>query len=213
VMRLEDSGRMYTANVHLVLGDWSGLDDVNTLVDAGRDPAVLESLERAPTGVGKRAVEQVVLTHGHHDHIELLGRIRGLFRPRVCAFRELEGVDHVLADGEELKRVENGAEQIKVSLDQAPPENSCRPAVDVLFRSVAEVYGSSALAVVLTGMGQDGMRGAHALKARGASVIAQDEATSVVWGMPGAVVEAGLADAVIPLARVAPEILRRVAGN
>jgi glyoxylase-like metal-dependent hydrolase (beta-lactamase superfamily II) len=90
--------------VYLVLGDWSGLGDVNTLVDVGRDPAVIESLTQASTGVGKKAVEQVILTHEHYDHVELLGVIRGLFQPRVRAFRGgLEGVDQALADGDELQ--------------------------------------------------------------------------------------------------------------
>jgi two-component system chemotaxis response regulator CheB len=96
-----------------------------------------------------------------------------------------------------------------VKLDQEPPENSCRPAVDVLFRSVEEVYGGAVISVILTGMGYDGMRGAEVLRAKGAYVIAQDEASSVVWGMPGGVVGAGLADSVVPLNQVVPEILKR----
>jgi two-component system chemotaxis response regulator CheB len=99
----------------------------------------------------------------------------------------------------------------RVSLDQSPQLNSCRPAVDALFASIGEVYGGAVIAVVLTGMGQDGLRGAEILSAQGASVLAQDEASSVVWGMPGAVVNAGLADLVLPLDRIVPEILLRVA--
>ena len=101
----------------------------------------------------------------------------------------------------------------RVCLDQSPPQNSCRPAVDALFASMAEVYGGAVLAVILTGMGQDGLRGAEILKAQGASVLAQDEASSVVWGMPGAVVNAGLADRVLPLDQVVPEILRMTGRN
>ncbi|HET9517874.1 MAG TPA: chemotaxis response regulator protein-glutamate methylesterase [Actinoplanes sp.] len=95
-------------------------------------------------------------------------------------------------------------------LSSAPPENSCRPAVDVMFRSLATVFGAAVYAVVLTGMGQDGKAGAQVLRAKGAEVLAQDEATSVVWGMPGAIVNAGLADAVLPLDRIAPALLARV---
>ena len=102
---------------------------------------------------------------------------------------------------------------VRACLDQSPPENSCRPAADVLFRSVAETYGGAALTVVLTGMGHDGLRGVQSLKALGGYVIAQDQASSVVWGMPGAVVEAGLADCVVPLDGVVPEILRQLGGN
>lgn len=93
---------------------------------------------------------------------------------------------------------------------QGPPENSCRPAVDVLFRSVAKVYTSHTLAVVMTGMGQDGLRGCEQIREFGGQVLAQDQATSVVWGMPGFVANAGLADKVLPLENLGPEILRRV---
>jgi two-component system chemotaxis response regulator CheB len=93
-------------------------------------------------------------------------------------------------------------------LNQKPLENHCRPAVDALFRSVAAVYGSGVLAVVLTGMGSDGLAGCRAIRDRGGNVLAQDEATSTVWGMPGAVANAGLALNVLPLQAIVPEILR-----
>ena len=97
-----------------------------------------------------------------------------------------------------------------VRLVDTPPENFCRPAVDPLWRTAAAVYGSAALAVMLTGMGQDGLKGAEAIVAAGGTVVAQDEATSVVWGMPGAVAKAGLCSAVLPLAEISP-FVRRVA--
>jgi two-component system chemotaxis response regulator CheB len=99
---------------------------------------------------------------------------------------------------------------VVIQLSGAPPENSCRPAVDVMFRSVAQVYGGGACAVVLTGMGADGRGGAKALRAAGAEVLAQDEASSVVWGMPGAIVQAGLADEVLPLDRIAGALATRL---
>ena len=99
-----------------------------------------------------------------------------------------------------------------VHLTQGPPENHCRPSVDTLFRSAARVYGSGVLAVVLTGMGYDGLAGSRVICEQGGSVLAQDQATSTVWGMPGAVAQAGLAYKVLPLAAIAPEILR-VAGQ
>jgi two-component system chemotaxis response regulator CheB len=102
---------------------------------------------------------------------------------------------------------------VRLHLHQGPPENSCRPAVDVLFRSAAEVFGSGVLAVVLTGMGQDGLWGCEAIREAGGQVIAQDEATSVVWGMPGAVVRAGLAQRILPLNQIGPEIVRRVTSS
>jgi two-component system chemotaxis response regulator CheB len=93
-------------------------------------------------------------------------------------------------------------------LNQGPLENHCRPAVDVLFRSLARVYGSGVLAVVLTGMGSDGMHGCRLIREQGGCILAQDEASSTVWGMPGAVTGAGLAHKVLPLDAIAPEILR-----
>lgn len=93
-----------------------------------------------------------------------------------------------------------------VRLTETEPENFCRPSADPMFRTAAALYGGSLLAVVLTGMGDDGMRGCREVRARGGYVIAQDEASSVVWGMPGAVVGAGLANAVVPLDHVAASI-------
>jgi two-component system chemotaxis response regulator CheB len=119
----------------------------------------------------------------------------------------------LIAPGDFHMRLSTAGGSVRVALDQSPRLNSCRPAADALFTSTGEVYGGAVLAVVLTGMGQDGLRGAEILKARGAQVIAQDEATSVVWGMPGAVVSAGLADRVLPLNDVVPEILRLTIGH
>jgi two-component system chemotaxis response regulator CheB len=99
---------------------------------------------------------------------------------------------------------------VVTQLSGAPPENSCRPAVDVMFRSVAQTYGASAYAVVLTGMGHDGRNGAQVLRDAGAEVLVQDERSSVVWGMPGAVVAAGLADEILPLDRVAAALINRL---
>lgn len=114
----------------------------------------------------------------------------------------------LIAPGNFHMRVARKGTQMVVALDQGPLENSCRPAVDVLFRSVNEAYSGAAIAVILTGMGCDGARGAGVLKASGAKVIAQDEASSVVWGMPGAVVQAGLADDVVPLDGILRAIVR-----
>jgi two-component system chemotaxis response regulator CheB len=107
--------------------------------------------------------------------------------------------------------------QLKVVLNQEQPENSCRPAVDVLFRSAAELFGANVLSVVMTGMGHDGQRGCEAIRQAGGRVLVQDEATSVVWGMPGAVANAGLAHKILPLSKIADEILSQTqssrAGN
>jgi two-component system, chemotaxis family, protein-glutamate methylesterase/glutaminase len=100
-----------------------------------------------------------------------------------------------------------------IALDQGPPVNFCRPAVDPLFSSAARTWGRSLLAVILTGMGADGAHGAADIVAAGGSVIAQDEATSVIWGMPGAAAHAGLCSAVLPLDRIAGKIASLFAGE
>jgi two-component system, chemotaxis family, protein-glutamate methylesterase/glutaminase len=106
--------------------------------------------------------------------------------------------------------VERQGTSVKLATNQAPPENSCRPAVDVLFRSVASVFGPNTLAVVLTGMGSDGVLGSRVVREAGGRVYVQDEATSVVWGMPGQTAAAGWADSVFPLPSIAGEIDRHV---
>jgi two-component system, chemotaxis family, protein-glutamate methylesterase/glutaminase len=116
-----------------------------------------------------------------------------------------------IAPGDHHLEVARAGAAVQARLQDGPPENFCRPAVDVLFRSVAALYGGHALGVVLTGMGQDGKRGAEQLRATGVEILVQDEPTSVVWGMPGAVAGAGLATAVLPLDRIAPQLLSSVA--
>jgi two-component system chemotaxis response regulator CheB len=115
-----------------------------------------------------------------------------------------------IAPGDRHLEVMSDSRGLFTRLTQAPPENFCRPAVDVLFRSAAATLGSSVLGLVLTGMGSDGCRGSQAIVDAGGSVLAQDQASSVVWGMPGAVAAAGLAEAIIPLDAIAPEIARRL---
>jgi two-component system chemotaxis response regulator CheB len=114
-----------------------------------------------------------------------------------------------VAPGNYHMTLRRDGDQLRVSLNQAPPENSCRPAVDPLFRSAVELFGNRTLGLILTGMGQDGLLGAGAIRSAGGHMLAQDEATSVVWGMPGAVVGAGLADQVLPLDRIAAELVQR----
>jgi two-component system, chemotaxis family, protein-glutamate methylesterase/glutaminase len=138
---------------------------------------------------------------------------------RVAALTVVEAADGVpvqpgtvyVAPGDQHLEVARRGATIVTRLHSGPPENFCRPAVDVLFRSVAQLYGAGTLAVVLTGMGQDGRRGSELLHAAGAEIVAQDEATSVVWGMPGAVVGAGLTESVLPLDKVASHVVSRAA--
>lgn len=122
--------------------------------------------------------------------------------------RMLPGTVHI-APGDHHLRLRSLAGAFVTQLDQGEPENYCRPAVDVLFRSAAEVVGP-VLAVVLTGMGHDGARGAESIVRRGGTVLAQDRATSVVWGMPGAVAAAGLAEELLPLGEIATAVVRRL---
>jgi two-component system chemotaxis response regulator CheB len=114
--------------------------------------------------------------------------------------------------GRHMKVARHGAETVIV-LDNGPPVNFCKPAVDPLFASAIEIWQGAAVALILTGMGSDGMRGGKEIVAAGGSVIAQDEASSVVWGMPGAAANAGICSAILPLNQIAPKLVRLFAGD
>ena len=139
----------------------------------------------------------------------------------VCALpvREATGGELMLpgtvwiAPGDHHLVVTRSVGQEQLQLLQSPPENSCRPSVDVLFRSLANLFGPRVLAIVMTGMGQDGLRGAREICASGGRVWAQDADTSTVWGMPGFIAQHGLAERVLPLSLIGPEIVRTVREN
>jgi two-component system chemotaxis response regulator CheB len=114
--------------------------------------------------------------------------------------------------GRHMRVVRHGA-QVAIALDDGPPVNFCKPAVDPLFTSAVDVWQGGIMSVILTGMGTDGMRGGKEIAAAGGSVIAQDEATSVVWGMPGAAANAGICAAVLPLNQIAPKLVRLFSGD
>lgn len=118
-----------------------------------------------------------------------------------------------IAPGGLHMEVESTAGSVRIHTNKRPPVNSCRPSADVLFHSVAATYGPQAVGVVLTGMGRDGLRGSESIRARGGKVVVQDQASSVVWGMPGFVVEAGLADAVLNIGRIGVDLVDRVSRN
>ncbi|RKS80191.1 two-component system chemotaxis response regulator CheB [Motilibacter peucedani] len=174
-----------------------------------------EALARVLTGLpGTLRVPVVIVQHMPPIFTRLLAE--RLSRASALDVREAAEGDQLkpgtvlIAPGDfHLELVRRGA-AVTAHLTSGPAENFCRPAVDVLFRSVASVYGGASLAVVLTGMGSDGRRGAELLRAKGARILAQDEATSVVWGMPGAVAHAGLADALLPIDAVAGAIVDSV---
>lgn len=121
------------------------------------------------------------------------------------------GVVYVAPGGTHLEVAADEPNSVRCALVDSEPELSCKPAANVLFRSAAQTYGTGALGVVLTGMGQDGKDGASEIRRLGGRVIAQDEASSVVWGMPGAIVHGMLHDSVLPLDSIAAELIRRVA--
>lgn len=118
-----------------------------------------------------------------------------------------------LAPGGKHMRVARQGANIVIALDDGPPVNFCKPAVDPLFNSAIDVWQGAILAVILTGMGSDGMRGGKDIVAAGGNVIAQDEATSVVWGMPGAAANAGICSAILPLNQIAPKLVRLFSGD
>ncbi len=196
-------------------------------------PADLK-LRRAPV-LPPRAIAIASSTGGPQALLQLLGSLDGAIKEPVFITQHMpptftsllaehigqvaklpchEGLDgedvaggriYLAPGGRHMLAAQEG-ERTLIRLNDDPPENYCRPAADPMFRSLAAIYGSRLLAVVLTGMGCDGRRGAEAITEAGGTVIAQDEATSVVWGMPGAVATAGLCSAVLPLVEIAPYI-------
>jgi two-component system chemotaxis response regulator CheB len=141
------------------------------------------------------------------EHIQRLTNLRAA---EAVDGEAVKGGRIYIAPGDFHMVVETQAGQKKIRLTKAPPENFCRPAVDPMLRSLASAYGRKVLTVILTGMGQDGLKGGQVLVAGGGSLIAQDEKTSVVWGMPGAVAMAGLCSAVLPIDDIAPFLSRHV---
>jgi two-component system chemotaxis response regulator CheB len=142
-----------------------------------------------------------------------------LAKVSLCAAKEAQNGDspepgaiYIAPGGHHVLAQRRGG-RIVLELDGGAPENFCRPAVDPMFRSVAAAYGSAAIAIVLTGMGRDGCEGARAIAAAGGKIIVQDQATSVVWGMPGAVAEAGLATAVLPIEEIGPTLIGLMKGT
>lgn len=144
------------------------------------------------------------------DRLDKVGPIR------FCEGAEgqvVEAGHAYLAPGGKHMEARRAGANVLLHLQEEPPENSCRPAADVLFRSVATAYNGRILGVVMTGMGHDGTRGCEIIRARGGQIVVQDEASSVVWGMPGSVASAGFADAIVPLNDIAAEISRRARGR
>jgi len=112
IMNLTKDSGIYTSNVYLLLGDWKAIEDVNALIDVGRDPSIIEKIKQIDTGVGKKKIEKVVLTHGHYDHASLLPAVRDEFDPETYAFHPFNGVKHALRDGQTLKLADRWLEVI-----------------------------------------------------------------------------------------------------
>jgi len=171
-----------------------------------------QALERVLTSLpGNLSVPVVVIQHMPPTFTMYLAQRLN----SVCALRVREGIDGerlepgdvwIAPGGVHMDLFRDGT-SARIQLSDAPPENSCRPSVDVTFRAAARIYGSGVLAAVLTGMGSDGTKGSLSIAAAGGRIIAQDQASSVVWGMPRAVVDAGVADRVLPLGRIGPVLL------
>ncbi|MEC4678279.1 MAG: chemotaxis response regulator protein-glutamate methylesterase [Nitrospirota bacterium] len=159
---------------------------------------------------GSLSVPVVIVQHMPPLFTKLLAeRLNGASKLKILEAEngmKLEAGIVYIAPGDYHMEVQSGGGQMSVVLNQKPPENSCRPAADVLFRSVAALFGNRALGVIMTGMGHDGLKGLRLMHEKGAAVIAQDEASSVVWGMPSGVVQEGLADKVLPLDQLAGAI-------
>lgn len=136
----------------------------------------------------------------------------------LCRYTVTEGSDNEVIEKEHAYIAPGGRHMllrdsdgtIRIAVNDQPPEKGCKPSVDVLFRSAATVYGKGVIAIILTGMGVDGTRGAAVLKRAGAFVIAQDKETSVVWGMPGSVEASGNVDTVLPLGRIPHAVIARM---
>jgi two-component system chemotaxis response regulator CheB len=163
-------------------------------------------------GLGTRLPVPVVLTQHMPPTFtpilaEHLSRLGGMPCAEARDGQMLEPGRIALAPGDRHLIIEGSPGALRARLSADPPENYCRPAVDPMLRTASAVCGGRVLLVMLTGMGHDGLAATRLLVAAGGAAIAQDEATSVVWGMPGAIAQAGLCHRVLPLPAIAPQVL------
>ncbi|MBN2010803.1 MBL fold metallo-hydrolase [candidate division KSB1 bacterium] len=111
IFNLTEHSTTYTSNAYLVLGDWNTLEDKNTLIDVGRDPEIIHTINNAATGVGKKKIDQIIITHNHYDHAGMLAEIKSLFKPQIYAFSgSVQEADHLVADGDRLRIGDNWCE-------------------------------------------------------------------------------------------------------
>jgi two-component system chemotaxis response regulator CheB len=176
-------------------------------VSTGGPGALAEVVPRLPPGL---RVPVLIVQHMPPVFTRVLAERLASTSPlkvREAAHQDRIGPGMVyIAPGDFHMRIAGSPREAWLTLDQSTHQNGCRPAADALFHSAAQIYGSNVLAIVMTGLGKDGTKGATEIRRAGGTVWAQDEASSTVWGMPGSVVEAGLAQRVLPLANIARAI-------
>ena len=177
------------------------------------------AIEQVLTGLGGAVQKIPVLIVQHMPPMftaVFADHLQAQFGGRVCEPRDGEslmpGTIFVAPGGRHMGLAGTAASPV-IRLDDGPPVNFCRPAVDVLFNDAAAIFGNAALAVILTGMGSDGTQGARLIVQAGGTVLAQDEATSTVWGMPGSVARAGLAQDILPLEAIGPVLKGHITGS
>jgi two-component system, chemotaxis family, protein-glutamate methylesterase/glutaminase len=166
---------------------------------------------------GHLKVPTVITQHMPADFTSILTEHLSRVTDGICKEgedgEELKAGNIYLAPGDHHMLVVNRGSRMIIRINQDPPENFCRPAVDPMMRSLKAVYGNRVLAVILTGMGQDGLKGCRELAEAGSTILAQDEASSIVWGMPGAVATNGLCSAILPLDQLAKLIITTLEGR
>ncbi|WP_432493784.1 protein-glutamate methylesterase/protein-glutamine glutaminase [Kineococcus auxinigenes] len=179
----------------------------------GGPEALSSVLAKLPAGLG---VPVLVTQHMPpvftRMYAQRLDKVSALTVVEAADGQEVVAGTVYVAPGDFHMEVVRRGTALVVKLQQGPPENFCRPAVDVMVRSAVAAFGGDLLALILTGMGSDGKLGCKAVAAAGGQVVVQDEATSVVWGMPGAVAREGIADEVLPLGAIPDALLRRLGG-
>lgn len=190
--------------------DWTNAEVVAIGVSTGGPNALSDLL---PLLANKVRVPVVITQHMPPIFTRLLAERLGK-KSNIPTFEGVDGMtlqpgNVYLAPGDYHMDICDRQGEKKIFLHQGPQENSCRPAVDVMFRSVVKAYKGRVLAVIMTGMGCDGQKGCEVVRAAGGIVIVQDQASSVVWGMPGAVANAGLADQILSIPDLAKEILKQ----
>ncbi len=214
IERLEERGPAYTRAAQSARAQSGPLQSVEAVLvgsSTGGPSAVTQFLQGLDPEIG---VPVIVVQHMPPVFTEVFARSLDnatKWRVREAYERAVVRPGEVwVAQGDKHLKLEKIGSMIVLRLDEGPREHGCRPAVDVMFRSAVRSIGGRCVCVVLTGMGRDGTPAAHELHAEGAAFVAQDEATSVVWGMPGALAQAGLAEAVLPLSEIAGWVNRRV---